>query len=98
MESTKSSCRHSAESTSVVMSSLDKMTQSVNEINDLSLQIATSAEEQSSVTEDINRNMVAMREVMQTINENGDNTVSTTRRLMETNHQLLDIVGQFKLE
>ncbi|MDW6004829.1 methyl-accepting chemotaxis protein [Vibrio mangrovi] len=98
MESTRNSCRDTEESTTVVMSSLDKMTQSVNEINDLSIQIATSAEEQSSVTEDINRSMVAIREVMHTINDNGDNTVATTRRLISTNQQLLDIVSQFKIE
>ncbi|SHH71782.1 Methyl-accepting chemotaxis protein PctC [Vibrio aerogenes CECT 7868] len=98
MESTKSSCRHTAETTGVVMSSLDKMTRSVTEINDLSVQIATSAEEQSSVTEDINRSMVNIREMMQRINENGDNTTETAQRLIQTNQQLSDIVSQFKIE
>jgi methyl-accepting chemotaxis protein len=98
MESTKTSCQQAAESTGSVVTSLDKMTSAVSEISDLSIQIATSAEEQSSVTEDINRNMVAIRDVMHTINENGANTERTTKRLIETNQQLLAIVGQFKIE
>ncbi|SIO96840.1 methyl-accepting chemotaxis protein [Vibrio spartinae] len=98
MESTRNSCRTTEESTAVVVSSLDKVTTSVNEINDLSIQIATSAEEQSSVTEDINRSMVAIREVMHTINDNGDNTAETTRRLITINQQLLVIVNKFKIE
>ncbi|ASA58167.1 methyl-accepting chemotaxis protein [Vibrio gazogenes] len=98
MESTRNSCRTTEESTTVVVSSLDKVTSSVNEINDLSIQIATSAEEQSSVTEDINRSMVAIREVMHTINDNGDSTAETTRRLITINQQLLEIVNKFKIE
>ncbi|WP_059121995.1 methyl-accepting chemotaxis protein [Vibrio sp. MEBiC08052] len=98
MESTRNSCRITEESTTVVVSSLDKVTSAVNEINDLSIQIATSAEEQSSVTEDINRSMVAIREVMHTINDNGDNTAETTRRLITINQQLLAIVNKFKIE
>ncbi|SHO56949.1 methyl-accepting chemotaxis protein [Vibrio quintilis] len=98
MESTTFSCRHTAETTGEVMSSLDKMTTAVNEINDLSVQIATSAEEQSSVTEDINRSMVNIREMMQRINDNGDSTAQTAQRLIQTNQQLSDIVGQFKIE
>ncbi|WED20662.1 methyl-accepting chemotaxis protein [Vibrio sp. JC009] len=98
MESTKSSCQQTAESTSQVMNSLDLMTGSVAEINDLAAQIATSAEEQSSVTEEINRNMTAIQEMIQTLNANGSATVESTHQLTETNEQLVRIVGQFKLK
>jgi len=38
--------------------------QSTSEINDLGVQIATAAEEQSAVTEEVNRNMVAIQEMV----------------------------------
>ncbi len=50
---------------------LDEMTSSVVHINDLSTQIATAAEEQSAVAEEINRNMVAVRQVVDELVESG---------------------------
>ena len=97
MNSTKTSCEQTAEITSHVMNSLDLMSESVIDINDLSAQIATSAEEQSSVTEEINRNMTAIQEMIQTLAQNGNETVNSTHQLTGTNQQLVEIVGRFKL-
>lgn len=98
MESTKTSCEQTAETTSHVMNSLDLMTDSVIEINDLAAQIATSAEEQSSVTEEINRNMTAIQDMIQTLNANGSDTANSTHQLTGTNAQLVSIVDKFKLQ
>ncbi|GLO61078.1 methyl-accepting chemotaxis protein [Vibrio sp. MACH09] len=98
MESTKTSCEQTAETTSHVMNSLDLMTDSVIEINDLAAQIATSAEEQSSVTEEINRNMTAIQDMIQTLNANGSDTANSTHQLTGTNAQLVGIVDKFKLQ
>ena len=51
MDSTKQKCAQTAEGAGEVAESLDVMTQFVTDINDLSTQIATAAEEQSSVTQ-----------------------------------------------
>jgi methyl-accepting chemotaxis protein len=98
MESTKNSCQQTAETTSHVMSSLDVMTTSVVEINDLAAQIATSAEQQSSVTEEINRNMTAIQEMVQTLRSNGEATVNSTHQLTDSNEKLVSIVSSFKLQ
>lgn len=98
MESTKVSCQQTAETTSHVMSSLDIMTASVVEINDLAAQIATSAEEQSSVAEEINRNMATIQDMVQTLNTNGEATVNSTHQLTDTNQKLVNIVNRFKLQ
>ncbi|MDV7102930.1 methyl-accepting chemotaxis protein [Vibrio sp. TH_r3] len=98
MDSTKQSCQQTAETTSKVMTSLDLMTESVIEINDLAAQIATSAEEQSSVTEEINRNMVAIQGMIETLNANGADAVNSTHHLDSSNQQLVKIVDQFKLQ
>ncbi|MDX1304373.1 methyl-accepting chemotaxis protein [Photobacterium sp.] len=97
METTKASCQHTAENTTRVMDSLDSMTGSVVEINDLTAQIAASAEQQSTVTVEINRNMTAIREMINNINHNGQETVNSTHQLNQTNTQLHDVVGRFKL-
>ncbi len=97
MESTKTSCQQTAETTSHVMNSLDLMSDSVVEINDLAAQIATSAEEQSSVTEEINRNMTAIQGMIETLNTNGNETARSTHQLTGTNGQLVGIVDKFKL-
>lgn len=98
MNSTKQSCQQTAETTSLVMNSLDIMTGSVAEINDLAAQIATSAEEQSSVTEEINRNMTAIQGMIETLNSNGNQTARSTHQLTDSNQQLVKIVKRFKLQ
>ncbi|UGA57511.1 methyl-accepting chemotaxis protein [Vibrio sp. VB16] len=97
MKSTKESCQQTVDTTSQVMDSLHSMTDSVVEINDVMAQIATSAEEQSSVTEEINRNMVAVQEMVEILNNNGDETASSTHQLNSSNQQLVSIVSKFRL-
>jgi len=98
MASTKNNCQKTAQTTSNVMSSLNLMTGSVNEISDVSAQIATSAEQQSAVTEEMNRNMSAIQEVIYTLNANGTETLSTTHLLTSSNQKLVAIVSKFKLK
>ncbi|QUM82882.1 methyl-accepting chemotaxis protein [Moritella sp. 5] len=98
MDITKASCQQTAATTASVNDNLDSMTDSVMQINDLGIQIATAAEEQSSVTEEINRNMTMIQSMVNQLTENGEKTMDSTRNLASCNEQLLAIVGQFKLE
>lgn len=97
MEVTKSSCQEAAEKTSRVTESLDIMSDSVVLINDLSSQIATASEEQSSVTEEINRNMCTIQATVQELTQNGVEAAESTRNLAAANEQLTALVGKFKL-
>ncbi|QWL03309.1 chemotaxis protein, partial [Shewanella indica] len=77
----------SVESSKLISESLGAVTSSVTSINDMSTQIATAATEQSSVTEEINRNVYAIQEIVaellhsseeaarvsQTVSHSGDN-------------------------
>ncbi|WP_064607737.1 methyl-accepting chemotaxis protein [Photobacterium sp. J15] len=98
MEVTKTSCESTAESTAKVSDSLDAMTSSIVEINDLSSQIATASEEQSSVTEEISRNMSNIREMVFELTQNSQATVDSTQNLSAANSQLSALVSKFKLQ
>ncbi|EDM64797.1 hypothetical methyl-accepting chemotaxis protein, partial [Moritella sp. PE36] len=98
MDITKASCQKTAVTTASVNDNLDSMTESVMQINDLGIQIATAAEEQSSVTEEINRNMTMIQGMVNQLTENGEKTMGSTRNLASCNEQLLAIVSQFKLK
>ncbi|MDX2320811.1 MAG: methyl-accepting chemotaxis protein [Moritella sp.] len=97
MDITKASCQKTAATTASVNDNLDSMTSSVMQINDLGIQIATAAEEQSSVTEEINRNMTMIQGMVNQLTQNGEKTMDSTRDLASSNEQLVAIVGQFKL-
>ncbi|VXA80643.1 MULTISPECIES: methyl-accepting chemotaxis protein [Aeromonas] len=97
MEQTKRSCQAAADTTGQVTGGLDGMADSVVQIHDLSSQIATAAEEQSRVTEEINRNMVSIRDMLNLLVENGRNTEQSAESLLSSNRQLLALVRRFKV-
>ncbi|HDN9017207.1 TPA: methyl-accepting chemotaxis protein [Aeromonas salmonicida] len=97
MEQTKRSCQAAADTTGQVTGGLDSMADSVVQIHDLSSQIATAAEEQSRVTEEINRNMVSIRDMLNLLVENGHNTEQSAESLLSSNRQLLALVRRFKV-
>ncbi|MFM4780321.1 methyl-accepting chemotaxis protein [Aeromonas caviae] len=97
MEQTKRSCQAAADTTGQVTGGLDTMADAVVQIHDLSSQIATAAEEQSRVTEEINRNMVSIRDMLNLLVENGGNTEQSAATLLGSNRQLLALVHRFKV-
>ncbi len=97
MDATKKSCQQAAEKTSRVTESLDIMSESIVLINDLSSQIATASEEQSSVTEEINRNMCTIQGTVQELTQNGVEAAESTHNLAAANEQLTALVSKFKL-
>jgi len=98
MESTKLTCERTAENTALVANDLDVIAQSVTQINDLNIQIATAAEEQSSVAGEITRNMASIREIVGQLSVSGEATTSETINLATANSQLKSVVGKFKLQ
>ena len=97
MEQTKRSCQAAADTTGQVTGGLDSMADSVVQIHDLSSQIATAAEEQSRVTEEINRNMVSIRDMLNLLVQNGSQTEQSAATLLGSNRQLLALVRRFKV-
>ncbi|USD39313.1 methyl-accepting chemotaxis protein [Ferrimonas sp. SCSIO 43195] len=98
MAGTRKTCEETANGAKEVSLSLETMSNFVRDINDLSSQIATAAEEQSSVSQEISRNMAAIREMVLRLSESGNKTLDETNSLAAINTQLLGIVGRFKLD
>lgn len=98
MISTKSSCEEASTQTSLVVTDLDKISHSVEGINNLNLQIATAAEQQNSVAEEITRNMAKIQEMVQLISASGVDADNEASALATANSQLTSIVGRFKLQ
>ena len=97
MKQTQQQCQSTADSTAQVSTSLTEMSQSVNEIDDVSTQIATATEEQSRVTEELSRNMLTIRDIVESLVVSGRQTVSATELLAQANSELDQLVRKFKL-
>lgn len=98
MGKTKEQCQTTADKTSEVSGSLNMMSNSVTEIDDLSIQIATATEQQSTVAEELSRNMLAIRDIVESLVVSGRQTVSATESLSSSNKELDQLVSNFKLK
>ncbi|ENM3920269.1 methyl-accepting chemotaxis protein [Vibrio cholerae] len=97
MERTKQQCQTTADKTSEVSGSLNMMSASVSDIDDLSTQIAAATEQQSTVAAELSRNMLSIREIVESLVVSGRQTVGATESLSHSNHELEQLVGKFKL-
>jgi len=70
---------------------------SIANINDMNIQIASSAEEQGVVAEEINRNVVSISEVATQTTENAEQTNRASRNLALLANDLQILVTQFKI-
>ncbi|MGF1681263.1 methyl-accepting chemotaxis protein [Photobacterium minamisatsumaniensis] len=98
MNNTKERCQSAANTTSEVSETLDQMGLSVNQIEQLSTQISTAAEEQSVVSNEVNQNMLTIRDIVNTLVQSGQETVKATDSVAKANQGLLSLVTQFKLK
>ena len=69
----------------------------MTEINELNIQIATSAEEQSAVAEEINRNVVNINEGCITATQAVQQTVDASENILMLSNELAGLVKQFKV-
>ncbi|MCK9798722.1 methyl-accepting chemotaxis protein [Pseudomonas sp. MAFF 302030] len=97
MENTQASCQSAADATARVNSGLDEMAGSVSQINSLSTQIATAAEQQSAVTEEINRSMVSIRQMVDALVQTGQASQNNTQSLLQANNRVSALMGRFKV-
>ncbi|WP_448555236.1 methyl-accepting chemotaxis protein [Thalassotalea montiporae] len=97
MEATQASCQLASDNTEQVSTSLSTMTNAIVHINDLNNQIATAAEQQSAVTEEVSQNMNNIQVVVNDLSQGGEQTMASSRELATTNEQLSGLINQFKV-
>jgi len=76
---------------------LAEIAEGVSAISDRNLQIATAAEEQSAVAEDINRNVVEINDVAIQVSAGAEQTAMTSLELARLAEQQQQLVGRFKV-
>ena len=77
--------------------SLEGINLAVRQIADMATQIATAAEEQSSVTAEIDRNLVQINGLAMHTAEGASRTAQESQRLNQLSIQLRQLLGQFKV-
>lgn len=97
MDSTRLSCQSTADNTHKVMESLNTVTSSVSEINDLNTLMATSAEEQSQVTEEVSKNLEVIQTLIEQLNRDAVESDTLSQRLGSTSTDLATVTGKFKI-
>jgi len=97
MEASQQSCNRSVDSSRAISESLGAVTSSVTSINDMSTQIATAAMEQSTVTEEINRNVFAIQEIVNDLTASSQSTSTVSQQLALEGESLGELIGQFKV-
>jgi len=61
------------------------------------MHIATAAEQQTAVAEEINRNISNISELGQHVTSSSEMTASSSEELSQLSHDLQGLVGQFKV-
>jgi aerotaxis receptor len=77
--------------------SLTSITQAVERINDMNTQIATAADEQSAVVEEMNRNVESIRHLSEQTLGSTDTVVSATEHLKMLAQQLSKLAHQYRV-
>ncbi len=95
MEASKTLSEQGVESTRQVVGALESIAKAVGVINNMNVEIATAAEEQSAVAEEINRGIVAIRDLAEDTNDAAHNTQVTSENLNQLAGELDSLVARF---
>ena len=77
---------------------LEQIVAAVDQISDMNTQIASAAEEQSAVAEEINRNVIAIRDVARETLAGASEAANAGRNLSELTERLQAIVSTFRTD
>ncbi|MBL1260867.1 MAG: methyl-accepting chemotaxis protein [Thiotrichaceae bacterium] len=95
MEAGRAQARTSVEQAAKIKAALHAIGGAITTINDMNVQIATAAEEQSAVTEEINRNVVAISQIADETTTNAQGISDSGDELAAMAHQLQGVVKRF---
>ncbi|MCO1976461.1 methyl-accepting chemotaxis protein [Pseudomonas aeruginosa] len=86
----------SVEQVDEAVAALQRIGEAVTVINDMNLQIASAAEEQSSVAEEINRNVAAIRDVTESLSSQAEESAQVRQSLNRLANHQQGLMEQFK--
>ncbi|WP_413776208.1 methyl-accepting chemotaxis protein [Pseudomonas sp. B21-056] len=92
-----SDVQDTAEQATVALSALTRISDAVRIINDMNLQIATAAEEQSCVAEEVNRNVANVRQVTESLASQADESAQISKSLNALASHQQSLMSQFKV-
>ncbi|MBD9360221.1 methyl-accepting chemotaxis protein [Methylomonas fluvii] len=97
MQQSRTQAHIGVEKSREAMQSLEAISQSVETIDAMNLQIASAAEEQTAVTEEINRNIVHITNLSEHTSNGANQTTAEARQLNQLAENLQKLTTQFKL-
>ncbi len=96
MDSSRRQAKQGVEQISAAGDALDTIVEGITRINDMNTQIASAADEQSAVAEEINQNVVTISQIAETSAVNAEQTQSASEELSNLSLALQKLVSQFK--
>lgn len=97
MQQSRDSASKTAEDASVANDMLIRIREAITRINDMNLQIATAAEEQSATTEEINRNTTNIRDISHEVAAGTEAQVKQCDVMSDQVGQQDKLLGRFKV-
>ncbi|PTU74655.1 methyl-accepting chemotaxis protein [Pseudomonas mangrovi] len=97
MEQSQARTDSSVRQAAAAAEALEAITQAVSVINDMNTQIASAAEEQSAVAEDINRNISNIGQVANEVAQGADQASQASAELTKLAEQQRRLINQFKV-
>lgn len=98
IERTESTSQNAVSEAEAVATNLGELTHFVTQINELSVQISTSADEQNTVIQEISQNMTRIHSMVDELSRKGQSMRAETENIENINGQLVSIVHKFKLQ
>ncbi|MCD7038204.1 methyl-accepting chemotaxis protein [Pseudomonas sp. MAFF 311095] len=97
MHSSQSQAQSNAGQIHQAVQALGKISDAVTVISDMNLQIASAAEQQSAVAEEVNRNVSAIRTVTETLTGQATESAAISSQLNALASQQMKLMDQFKV-
>ena len=98
MEQGREKAQKGVEQANEAADALDAITRAVTSISEMNNQIASAAEEQSSVAEEMNKSIISISQVSEQTAEGARQTTNSSDELAKLATQLQELISQFKIE
>lgn len=96
MELSQKTSKNSEQHVNSAIKSLETIANEVSTMNSLNAQIATAVEQQSTVSEGINRNIVNVNESASQVSQGAEGADTAAQKLSRQSHHLTDMIKRFQ--